>query len=178
MFSLREFRDAHKPFALSPVPNPTRRPKVSLLTRLTGLITVPGLGRLTSYIAGPTDAAIVERTWGLLSTVPSRQSQFYGPKFTVREFFRARSRAQGVAVHLAITFFGLLLAFVPPFRTLVQRMMVFQPGQGRSKEETAKDQIEYRAVAATDPPSSRRGFCRAWYDGGAYYCTYLGRLAS
>jgi hypothetical protein len=149
------------------VQNTTPLPKKSLLTKLTGLITIPHLGLLTTSIAGRTDAAIVERTWGLLSVTPSRKEQFYGPRFTFREFFRARDWLQGTMMHYGITIFGLLLATCPPFRWALRRWG-HQPGQGHEKEKGKEHYTEYRALANADPPAGKQAFGRAWFSGSQY----------
>ncbi|KAK4239625.1 Saccharopine dehydrogenase-like oxidoreductase [Achaetomium macrosporum] len=173
-FTLSDLRAAYTPFALSPIPQPaaSATPKPSLLTRLTGLVTVPSLGLLTTSIAAATDAATVQRTWGLLSTLPSpRKEQFYGPHFSFREYMRPRNWLTGMALHFALILFRLVLA-TPLLRRIVART-VTQPGEGPDAEVAKGDEIEYRGVAHADVNGDGRegAFCRAWFRGSTYYLT-------
>lgn len=173
-FSLADLHAASRPYASSPVPHPhpeRARPPVPLLRRLVGVCHVPNLGVQTTSIAGRTDAPVVERTWGLLSQVASRRDQFYGPRFTWVEYYKPRNWLHGILVHWALLVGTLALALVPPVRALVRRF-VYQPGEGRSREEMAKEEVEFRGVATPDaPPAVARGqqaYCRAWYHGSLY----------
>lgn len=172
-FSLKEIAEAFRPYALSPVPNPnaaSRKP--SLKTRLTGLRTVPNLGRLTTFLAADTDRAIIGRTWGLLSQAGgAKGSEAYGPNFDFSEHMRTRNWLSGVLVHWGIALSGLLLAVLPPLRSAVRRF-VYKQGDGPDKEQSKKDEIEFRGVAApdTDRPVGKQAFCRATYFGSMYAC--------
>lgn len=75
----------------------------------------------------------------------------------------------GVVTHVALILFGVAIA-LPPARALIRRF-VYQPGEGATAEETAKDEVEYRAIADPDVkgPVTERAFGRAWYKGGIYY---------
>ncbi|KKY35482.1 putative saccharopine dehydrogenase [Diaporthe ampelina] len=173
-FSLKEIAEAFRPYALSPVPNPnaaSRKP--SLKTRLTGLRTVPNLGRLTTFLAADTDRAIIGRTWGLLSQAGgAKGSEAYGPNFDFSEHMRTRNWLSGVLVHWGIALSGLLLAVLPPLRSAVRRF-VYKQGDGPDKEQSKKDEIEFRGVAApdTDRPVGKQAFCRATYFGSMYALT-------
>ena len=173
-FTLRELRSALAPFALSPAPAPTTKPpRPSLLTRLTGLVTVPSLGLLTSSLASSTDAAQVQRTWGLLATLPSRRAQAYGPNFSFREYMRPRNWLTGVAMHFGLVVFGLVVATPWLRRVLAKR--VYQPGEGPEAEKAMGDEIEYRGVGKVDG-GGREGqgaICRAWFRGSAYLCEFF-----
>ncbi|KAL8370110.1 hypothetical protein RB595_000470 [Gaeumannomyces hyphopodioides] len=175
-FSLKELSRALKPYALSPVPRPNRpRPKPSLVRRLTGLVTVPGLGLLTTSFAGRTNVAIVERTWGLLATTSSRQPQAYGPNFSFREYMPAPSRLRGFAMHLAFALGGLMLVMTPsPLRRLVRRFLT-QPGQGKSREEGAREGLQLRAVADADTTAeaAKQAYCEARFRGSMYHLTAI-----
>ncbi|KAK3333216.1 Saccharopine dehydrogenase-domain-containing protein [Cercophora scortea] len=173
-FTLADLRAAHAPYALSPIPNPNVQHSLSLravqpglLTRLTGLITVPSLGLLTSSIAAQTDAAIVERTWGLLASTP----QAYGPNFSFRQYMKARNWLSGVAIHLGLMLMGLVM--VTPFLRRIAVKYVYKPGEGPDVEEAKKDSLEFRGVAVPDVQegAGRQAFCRAWFHGSAYYLT-------
>lgn len=176
-FSLEELSRAFKPYALSPVSRPNRPcgPKPSLMRRLTGLVTVPGLGLLTTSFTGRANVAIVERTWGLLETTPSRQPQAYGPNFSFREYMRAPSRLQGFAMHLAFVLGGLILVLTPrPLRRLARRFLT-QPGQGRSREDGARESLQLRAVADADTTAeaAKQAYCEARFQGSMYHCMCL-----
>lgn len=162
-----------KPYATSPIPNTSgARPQKSFLQGLLGVTSLPNLGVVTTSIAGKTDQAVVTRTWGLLQVIPSRQKEAYGPRFTWAEFFKARNWLHGMAVHFALAIGSLLLVFVPPFRTLVKKF-VFQPGEGVSREDMEKEEVEYRGTASPDissNPDKKQAFCRAWFNGGLYRC--------
>ncbi|KAI1844718.1 hypothetical protein JX266_009174 [Neoarthrinium moseri] len=170
-YSIKDIAASHKPYALSPVPNPHPTPAASLFSKLTGLYSVSNLGLLHTSITAGTNTSIVQRTWGLLKQEDSRQKQFYGPKFSYREFMKARNFLTGIAMHYALIVGGALLLFVPPFRALMRRL-VFQPGQGPSKEDAAKEYIEFRGVANPDVADSKKqAFVKAWYSGSMYYLT-------
>ncbi|KAL3964508.1 hypothetical protein ACCO45_001512 [Purpureocillium lilacinum] len=172
-FSLDELRASSKPYASSPIPHPEKaRPTPTLLQRWLGVCNVPNLGVLTTSIAGRTDVPVVERSWGLLSQIPSRKDQFYGPRFNWVEYYKPRNWLHGILVHLGLVFGTAMLALFPPVRTLVKRF-VYQPGEGRTKEEMAKEEIEYRGVATPDTPTAagKQAYCRAWFHGSMYYLT-------
>ncbi|KAL1839283.1 hypothetical protein VTJ49DRAFT_1683 [Mycothermus thermophilus] len=177
-FPLSEVRSAYAPYALSPIPRPTpsqpRRSKPSLLTRLTGLVTIPHLGLLTTSPAGGTDAAYIQRSWGLLSSLPSRRdSQAYGPNFSFREYMRPPRGGgwfSGFTTHLFFMFLGLVMA-TPVLRGLAKRWVGTQPGQGPEVEAAKKDELEYRAVATRDGGSGEKVLCRAGFRGSTYYFT-------
>ncbi|KAF4853700.1 Saccharopine dehydrogenase-like oxidoreductase [Colletotrichum siamense] len=173
-FSISEVKAQHKPYALSPVPNRNKvQSQKSLLTKLVGLCNVPNLGLMTTSIAGMTDTPIVQRSWGLMASLPSREKQFYGPNFSFHEYMRAKGYLRGIAIHWALGFFGLLLATMPPFRALAKRV-VYEPGQGPDKELAKKDEIEYRGIAVPDKASKTgnpQAYCRAKYTGSMYYLT-------
>lgn len=172
-FSSQELAASVKPFALSPVANSYIAPKPSIFSRLTGLYNVPGLGLLNTSVGAVPNVAIVQRTWGVLQQEPSRQKEFYGPKFSYQELAKAKNIAAGIAMHYGILIVGALLMFVPPFRALVRRF-VFKPGEGPSKEDSANDYVELRGVANPDLPDSRKqASVKARYSGSMYHLTAL-----
>ena len=74
----------------------------------------------------------------------------------------------GIAVHLGLALFGLVLA-TPWLRRVVARR-VYQPGEGPEAEKAMGDELEYRGVAKADWGSEGQGaLCRAWFRGSAYY---------
>lgn len=155
------------------MPNPhPRHPPRTLLTRLTGLVTIPTLGLQTSSIAGKTDAAIVERTWGLLQTTASRPNQSYGPNFSYREYARARGWLHGTLVHYGLSML-LFVLITPPLKALARRFF-HQPGEGPDVELAKNDEVEFRGVAEPDVkgPVTERAFSRCWYKGPMYYCEF------
>lgn len=172
MFSLKEITTAHSPFALSPVPNPKATTQTSPLSqKLTGLRIVPNLGVLTTFLAGDSDRAIVQRTWGLFSQIPSRKDEFYGPNFAFSEHLKARNWLSGVLVHWGLMAAQILFVTLPPLRWLVKKF-VYQAGQGPEVEQAKKDEIEYRAVGAPDggKDTGKAAFCHAWWRGSMYSC--------
>ena len=173
-FTLKEAAQALHPFALSPVPNSNAAARASsLFTKLTGLRTVPTLGTLTTYFAGDSDRAIVHRTWGLLSQVPSKKDEFYGPNFSFGEYMKTRNWLSGILVHWTIIFASFILMAIPPLRKLAKRF-VYEQGQGPDVEQAKKNRIEYQGIAVpdTDKPVHRQAYCRAWFHGSMYACEY------
>jgi hypothetical protein len=178
VFSLDEVREAHLPFALSPVPHPApKTAPIPLLTKLTGLVTIPYLGLLTTSLAGTTDSPHAQRTWGLLNLVASRKRQAYGPNFTFAEYMKARNWLQGMVFHYVISTLAILLATCSPFRKIARRFM-FKPGEGPELEKAKLDEIEYRGVAIPDvkPASNKKAVCSLSFRGSMYYCMYYSLL--
>ncbi|KAL2016543.1 hypothetical protein VTK56DRAFT_3400 [Thermocarpiscus australiensis] len=184
-FSLSDLRAAYAPYALSPMPPPHPIPAPlnppSLLTRLTGLITIPHLGLLATSVAASTDAAAVQRTWGLLHRHRRSQQQqfFYGPRFAFREYMRPRNWLTGVGIHLGLVLLRLVM-LTPWLRRWAMRRVKYQPGEGPDAEAAKADEVEYRGVAWADFEEEEGGgggerkegaFCRAWFRGSAYYLT-------
>lgn len=169
-FSLSEMRAAFRPYALSPVPNPqkVRKQDDGLLAKLFGVRSIPHLGTVTTSLAGSTDASLVHRSWGLMSTVPSRQHESWGPNFSFREFFRARGWLHGIMVHFFLGFLGIVIS--TPLRH-VARKYVAQPGQGSERQAHGTEYIEQRGIAHPDieGKSDQVAFCRAWYRGSLYH---------
>ncbi|KAL8805699.1 MAG: hypothetical protein Q9200_005322 [Gallowayella weberi] len=170
-YSLSEFATASAPWALSPIAGPKNSKAVSLLTKLLGVRKTQHLGILTTSIwAGP-NSAIVQRSWGLLGGPKS-----YGPNFQYNEYMRVKNSLAGFIIHAAI-YLGFLAMIIPPVRWLVQFAAhnVYAPGQGASKDNTAKDTVEFRAIAEADPdvPNPQMAMARFRYDGGIYYMTGL-----
>ncbi|KAI1469206.1 uncharacterized protein F4812DRAFT_422322 [Daldinia caldariorum] len=172
VFHWKDIAQSHKPYALSPVPNSKEAPKPSFLSRLTGLYTIPKLGLMSTSLTAGTNTAVVQRTWGLFKQVPSLQKQFYGPNFTYREFVRAKSHLRGMAMHYALAVGTVLFMFCPPVRKLVLKY-AYQPGEGTSKDNQAKEYIQFRGVATPDiqPSIGKQAWCKAEFSGGLYYLT-------
>ena len=126
-YSLTQFAKSGQPWSMCPVQPLGGVYSKPLMERLTGIRTVSDLGTLTDSLQGPTDIPLVHRTWGLMEG-----GKFYGPKFHLTAYMRARNALQGFGVHLAMTF-GMLALVLPPVRWLL-KSFVYQPGQGPSKE--------------------------------------------
>ncbi|KAL8872441.1 MAG: hypothetical protein Q9174_001926 [Haloplaca sp. 1 TL-2023] len=168
-YSLSEFITASAPWALSPLKGPKPSETVPLTTRLLGVRNVQHLGTLTTSIGAGPNVAIVQRTWGLLGG-----SEAYGPRFQYHEYMRVKNSLAGVIIHGAIGLMFMAL-IIPPVRWFVQYVAhnIYAPGQGASKEMTAKESFELRAVAEADEnvPSPRKAMGKFRYDGGIYYLT-------
>lgn len=173
VFSLKEYRDAVRPFALSPVPNPKASHRFSVVGALAGIRSVPHLGVQTTCVAGETDSAMVQRTWGLLSSTPSRKDEFYGPNFTFSEYMKPKNWLHGIAMHWGLMFAQLFL--IIPVARKAARRFALQPGLGPDVEQTKKQNLEFRGVARPDLPDSKskQAYCRASYTGGMYYLTAM-----
>ncbi|KAF5594700.1 uncharacterized protein FSUBG_9357 [Fusarium subglutinans] len=173
VFSLQEIKDASSPYAQSPVKHKDpKRPKSSILQMIFGVRTVPNLGLQTTSVTNSTDVAVVERTWGLLSSTPSRKDEFYGPNFVWVEHMKARNWLHGIFIHWLLIVGGVLLVSVAPLRNFLKKR-VYQPGEGAKREDTAKDEIEYRGIAYPDSEKAagKAALCRMWYHGGMYFLT-------
>lgn len=167
-YSPAEARAASAPFAISPVPNPTRRPRPSLWTRLTGLRTIPGLGRVTSSIAQGMDSLIIERSWGLYQSVPSLKNHSYGDNFTWGEYMSAPSAVRGAAMHVGLAVGGLFL-LLAPVRWVLGKLVTAQ-GSGPEEESTRGDTIRYRGVAGATNGGKPKVYCEAEFQGSMYTC--------
>lgn len=174
MFSLKEIAASMKPYALSPIPNPNAASQSRpLIQKLTGTRYVPSLGVQTTFVAADSDRAIVERTWGLLTQIPSKENESYGPNFHFSEYLRVRNWLYGLLVHLGISFAGVLFATVPPVRWLLKKL-VYAQGQGPDIEQSKKHEIEYRAIGKPDgwKENGKVAFCTASFNGSMYHRKY------
>lgn len=125
-YGLGELAKSMSPYSLSVV-TPPSHPGRPIYEKLTGLRTVPDLGLLTDSIQGPSDIPIVNRTWSLYDN-----GKYYGQKFQISAYMKARNSVQGFLVHLALTF-GMVALILPPVRWLLKKF-VYQPGEGLGKE--------------------------------------------
>ncbi|KAI1376219.1 Saccharopine dehydrogenase-domain-containing protein [Hypoxylon crocopeplum] len=179
-FTLNEFLEILRPYALSPVQNSHRGPKSSIWSKLTGLYSFPNLGLLGNSINATFNSAIVWRTWGLLQTEDSLRGQSYGPKFSYQEFMKVKSYLAGIVLHYVMIMGGFLL-LIPPFRSLIRRL-VYVPGDGPDKDAAKKEYSEFRGTANPDPQqeSSQQAFGRVYYTGSMYGMTavFLAQAAS
>jgi hypothetical protein len=124
---------------------------------------------------GDVDASVVERTWGLLSQLKGHRSQeFYGDNFRWLQLSATSSWIAGVVKNVAIVVGSALLFFFPPLRMILRKMLT-QPGQGPSREATAKERIEFRGVARPDRGEfkGKAAYGRVLWKGGMYDCMCL-----
>lgn len=173
-YSAQQLKEASNPFCLSPLtkrdhrytkyPTPTTYAKTTGET-LTGVWKYPLLGQLCPSITAGPNEAIVHRSAG-------KYPYFYGFNFNYAEYMAVNSTIVGVLVSYALFFLSIMLA-IPPLRAIVKLFVKYQPGTGPSKESTAKDRIEWRAVAIAEQKSAvqRKAFVNFVYEGGLYQLT-------
>lgn len=120
-----------------------------------------------------TDAAIVERTWGLVQSGSVPGVQPYGPNFSFRQYMKPRNWFTGIFIHYGIGLLYLILA-TPPLKA-VMRKLVFAPGQGPDPHVAKNDEIEFRGIADPDVNGEVRekAFVRCWYQGSMYFLSGL-----
>ncbi|KAL1305831.1 hypothetical protein AAFC00_003992 [Neodothiora populina] len=168
-YSFKQIMDAGKPFSLSTIPAPPQAStSAPLAQRLLGVRTVRDLGTLTTSLQGGADATIVHRSWSLFD-----QGKYYGPGFIFSPYVHVRNFLTGIMVHAAIVF-GTLFLLLSPVRWLLKKL-VYQPGQGPSKQDSKHDHLEYRALATVDseadPSDPKRITARMRWEGDLYYLT-------
>ena len=96
--------------------------------------------------------------------------QLYGNNFRYEEYLHVSNYAWGVAIHLGFAFASVILA-LSPVRNFIRRF-IYQPGQGPTVEDNAKDILECRAVAIADQlEPERKAMAIFRYEGGLYYLT-------
>ncbi|EMF13192.1 uncharacterized protein SEPMUDRAFT_148566 [Sphaerulina musiva SO2202] len=166
-YGLSHLAKSMSPYSLSVCHNNPSHPSRPFLEQLTGLRTVPDLGLLTDSIQGPSDIPIVNRTWSLYDN-----GNYYGRKFKVNAYMKARNSLQGFLIHLALTF-GMVALLLPPVRWAVKKF-VYQPGEGLGKEEASKEYCEWRAIAnadVSDENDPKRAHARMRWNGSMYDLT-------
>jgi short subunit dehydrogenase-like uncharacterized protein len=86
---------------------------------------------------------------------------------------KARNWLHGIFIHWLLIVGGILLVSVAPLRSFLKKR-VYQPGEGAKREDTAKDELEYRGIAYPDSEKAagKAAFCRMWYHGGMYFCKF------
>ncbi|KAM0263502.1 hypothetical protein ACHAQJ_001120 [Trichoderma viride] len=170
-----ELLESGKPFAHSPVPHPAepKRYETSTWQKIFGIHNVPNLGTLTTALTGSTDQGVIERSWGLLSEIPSRKDQFYGPNFRWAEYRKARNWLEGIFTHWVLIV-AFLLVSIGPIRAVAKKFAP-EPGTGPAKEDMDKEEVEWRGIANPDTelPADKQAFCRAWYHGSMYKMTAM-----
>ncbi|KAF2232637.1 hypothetical protein EV356DRAFT_534367 [Viridothelium virens] len=143
-----------KPYAISPIAPPkSSKAKPSLWSRLvrslTGIRSVSELGTLTTSINGASDRTIVYRSWGLIGS-----GSFYGPNFRFSPYVRAGNFVRAILLHWGFTL-GALALLLKPARWLMKKL-VYAPGQGPTKEETARDLFICKALGTADSSATQR----------------------
>lgn len=167
-YSLKVIGRSTAPWAMSPIPGPSAQIRTSWISRLFGVRWVPQLGVLTTSLFGPTDTAIVQRSWGLLDN-----GEYYGPNFQYSEYLTAYNAFVAVTLHFAFAL-SLLALTLRPVRWLV-RKFIYAPGQGIHRDYTRNEVTEFRAIATADEDTDypKQASARLRYDGGNYYFTGL-----
>ncbi|KAK7514597.1 Saccharopine dehydrogenase-domain-containing protein [Phyllosticta citriasiana] len=167
-YSISQVTTSMKSFALSPVrPPPTSSsPKSGLFEKIFGVRQDKDLGVLTDWVQAKMDAAIVHRSWGLLDG-----GKAYGTNFRFSEWLAVKSTISGALVHF-ITLFGAAMIALPPLRWVLKKL-VYQPGDGPTKEETKNDFFQYKAVGIADTAQKERALATFAYKGSMYYFTGL-----
>ncbi|KAL1885221.1 hypothetical protein Plec18167_001878 [Paecilomyces lecythidis] len=162
--SITDLTKSLNPFALVASEPPKQVPSRPLSELLTGVTCVSDLGTLTTSPSGIADAAVVHRSSTLMR-------EFYSPRFYFRHYVHVRNALVGVAFHYAFVI-GILLLTIPPVRWLVNKL-IYAPGQGPSKEQCARDRVEYRGVAIPDADTAKpkRALGRLFYEGDMYTLT-------
>lgn len=155
---------AMKPYALSPIPEPKDKVGEGFMTKLLGYRHVPDLGILTDSPQSGSDVGIVYRSWALFN-----DGEWYGPKFTFTEWLRVKSAWMGSMVHYVMAFAMIGLYFAP-FRWLAKKL-VYEPGQGQTKEEAKNNEMRYKCIATSDSPEKKRVLSTFGFTGAGYYMT-------
>lgn len=173
------------PFSLCTTTPPQQARSTPLAEKLTGMRSDEDLGLLTDSISGTTDAPIINRSWSLLDN-----GKFYGPRFQLSSYMRAKNAIHAIVVHVGLTF-GIAALIFPPFRWLV-RKFVYAPGEGTPREyvsvwslpswsctltfsrQAKKEHCEWRAIAnadVSDPQDPKRAFGQIRWQGSMYHLT-------
>lgn len=149
-YSISQIQAAAQPGSMSPTTVAKSSYSPSILSRLSGVRTVPDLGTVIPSIQAATDVPLVHRSCGLYRTSTNHKDigEAYGPKFDFHCYMHTRNTFVGALTHLAFTIGGLFL-LLPPVRWLMARM-VTQPGAGATVENSKHDFQEYRGLAISD----------------------------
>lgn len=165
-FSLSHLAKSMAPYSLSAIPPPTTSSK-PLFEKVTGIRNDADFGILADSLQGPSDIPIVNRSWSLFNN-----GTFYGPNFRINIYNRTSSQIYAFLTHIAMTF-GFAALILPPVRWALKKL-VYLPGQGPTKEETAKDHCEWRAIALADvedPNDPKKAMGRIRWEGSMYQLT-------
>jgi short subunit dehydrogenase-like uncharacterized protein len=143
MYSIKALAAAIKPFGLSsigPPSNPTPQSSIMHDDRLGGW--------LGPWIMGPTNRAVVGRTYGLLGGE-------WGQKFSYREYRNYGSWFMCQVNALGLQLMGLCLG-IPPLRWVASKL-VPPPGSGPSDETMRNGKYSFKVIAETDEPEPKLG---------------------
>jgi short subunit dehydrogenase-like uncharacterized protein len=168
-FSPGRLAEEQRPFALSPVDNPTfRNPQDSWWYVLSGVRWVPHLGYLINCLTETFNLPIVYRTWGLLQEEKSRSGEAYGPNFSYREMLRAGNPVWGALANFNSAATSYLLQY-SAVRGIVRKVLN-KPGEGPDREVDRTFKTEFRAVSTPDPAreDGKQVWARATFSGGSY----------
>ena len=152
------------PYALLSIPPPKGRVREGWLAKLLGVRSIPDLGVLTDSPQRGPDTAIVYRSWALFDN-----GEYYGRKFTFREWLRVSNYFVGSLVHYGWMAFIMSL-YIPPVRWLLKRW-AYEPGQGPTKEASQNNRLAYKAIAKAECEPEKRAVATFEYTGGGYYLT-------
>ncbi|WEW61173.1 hypothetical protein PRK78_006663 [Emydomyces testavorans] len=163
--SLKELRASNDPYCLS-VLKPTAIPPTPISRKLFGAHYVKDLGTVTTTLPAMCDSAIVHRS-------SSMMPDLYDRNFYFQEYSKVRNTFIGLAMHIGLGLVAISL-MLPPVRWIAKKSLP-KPGQGPSKEDTARDHVEYRGIGTADPtePGKKpiRLMGRLTYRGPAYPMT-------
>lgn len=160
-YSLLDLARASHPSSMCPVNTSQYSQNRPFLSRLLGYRYEPALGTLTTSLNGPPDIPVVMRSWGLLNS-----GKTYGPNFMFRPYILAKNAVAGIITHFIVSALPLILA-LRPVRWIL-RSLVFQPGQGPTPEQAAKEEIEAFAVALADGQSKKKAWGHIQWKGSMY----------
>jgi hypothetical protein len=85
---------------------------------------------------------------------------------------KAQNHLTAVMTHFALVLASIMLTV--PFMRSLGRKMVYQPGDGPTKEQSKNDRVEYRGIGTPDvtTPNPPRAYCKAAYEGSLYECKH------
>lgn len=150
--TLREVITPPNLYALAVTPPTGLRAVKPLTQRLLGSHHDPDLGPVVTTPSELCDAAIVHRTASLLPDLYGRATPGPDkPVFTYSEYAAVSFVLVGAAVNAGLLCLFGLLAFVPPARSLLASL-IYRPGSGPSRTDSADDRLELHAVARSTVP--------------------------
>jgi hypothetical protein len=155
-----------QPFALSPVKPAAEQigsvPPRSLRSALTGTWDLPELGIVGNWPGTMMDRAIVHRSWGLFDS-----GSWYGDKFRFTQLLAAKSTLAGAMRSYGLLFLQIVMLFAPGRWAL--KKLVYEPGQGPTREEAKKYFLKMKAIGTTE--SGKRIVAKMDLDGCLYHFT-------
>ncbi|KAL4936720.1 hypothetical protein BDV06DRAFT_233065 [Aspergillus oleicola] len=145
-------------------PHAPRKPRTSLVSRLLGYSSVPGLGTLTTSFIGPGNASVVHRS-------ATQNPELYGPSFHYEEYLPASGVTSAILVHI-LTKVAIILLSVPLIRGLLKTFVDPSKSTTDQGELQRLESAEYHALGMIqgDKPFVRGHFLRK---GGLYEFTAL-----